>query len=96
MASCCGSGAVQVTVLLTTRRRDALGALDVLGLRGRGLGHVHRAATDHRAAGSVRHEFRKGHPNRHKLCSLLPVWERPIRQPWLPARPCRAKRPERS
>jgi hypothetical protein len=38
-----------------------------LGLRRWGFGNVYRAATDHRAASSVRHEFRKGHPNRHKL-----------------------------
>jgi hypothetical protein len=52
---------------LDRSHRNAFGALDVLGLRSRGFGDVHCTTTNHRAAGSVRHEFRKGHPNRHKL-----------------------------
>jgi hypothetical protein len=55
-------------------RRSAgrLGVLDVLGALRRGLGHVDRAAADKGAASDRSRQFRKGHPNRHVLVSLLP------------------------
>lgn len=50
---------------------NALGPLDVLDVLGRGFGHMNRTAANHRAAGSERHEFRKGHTNRHKLALFI-------------------------
>lgn len=51
--------------------RGTLGVLDILRLGSRRLGHMDRTTADNRAAGSKHRDFRKGHPNRHKLCSLL-------------------------
>jgi hypothetical protein len=48
-----------------------LDALDVLALFSRRFGDVNRAAANERTARRTGGQFRKGHPNRHKRCSLL-------------------------
>lgn len=49
----------------------ALRLLDVLRLGCGRFSHVDGAATGNRTACGEQRDFRKGHPNRHKLCSLL-------------------------
>lgn len=51
-------------------RSSALRMLDVLDLGSRSLGDMHCSAANNRAAHRDGRQFRKGHPNRHKLCSL--------------------------
>jgi hypothetical protein len=59
-------------------RLGVLDVLDVLRVLRRGFGDVNRPATDQRAARHGGGQFREGHTNRHKRCSLLfPHCERP-------------------
>jgi hypothetical protein len=47
--------------------RRGLGMLDVLDLLGRRLGHVDRAAANHRPARSERRDLQECQPYRHRL-----------------------------
>lgn len=46
--------------------------LHILHALGGRFGNVHRTAAKNRTTGGKYREFRNGHPNRHKLCSLCP------------------------
>jgi len=57
-------------VMIAASANSDLGMLHISGL-GRGcLGHMDRTTADKRAACRKGRQFRKGHPNRHKRCSL--------------------------
>jgi hypothetical protein len=66
-----GLGAANCTARLDPHALVGLDVLHVLRLPGRRLGDVDRPSTDQRAACREGRQFRKGHTNRHKRCSLL-------------------------